>query len=208
MPTTAFQTVIDYAESISINKRGVVSQTTSRDQTVRSTSRGGQVWRFDVKLPDGIPWQTLRGPIEAIENADRYTNANISLNTTGTLDWFMKYQGNSISTAGFVGTATQGNVTLTLTSSPTTASGNKFRAGDLIQLGTTGKVYSVVSDVAFNSNVVTLNRPVIDSTGSKTLVVGPNVIFKVICVNLPNWTIFSRDQVSWDGNFTFYEDLT
>lgn len=208
MPTTAFQTVIDYAESISINKRGVVSQTTSRDQTVRSTSRGGQVWRFDVKLPDGIPWQTLRGPIEAIENADRYTNANISLNTTGTLDWFMKYQGNSISTAGFVGTATQGNVTLTLTSSPTTSSGNKFRAGDLIQLGTTGKVYSVVSDVAFNSNVVTLNRPVLDSTGSKTLTVGPNVIFKVICVSLPNWTIFSRDQVSWDGNFTFYEDLT
>ena len=208
MPTTAFQTVIDYAESISINKRGVVSQTTSRDQTVRSTSRGGQVWRFDVKLPDGIPWQTLRGPIEAIENADRYTNANISLNTTGTLDWFMKYQGNSASTVGFVGTATQGNVTLTLTASPATTSGNKFLAGDLIQLGTTGKVYSVVNNVAFNSNVVTLNRPVLDSTGSKTLTVGPNVIFKVICVSLPNWTIFSRDQVSWDGNFTFYEDLT
>lgn len=206
--TTAFQKVIDYAESISINKRGVVSQTISRDQTVRSTSRGGQVWRIDVKMPDGIAWQTLRGPIEAIENADRYTSANISLNTSGTLDWFMKYQGNSVSTTGFVGTATQGNVTLTLTASPTTSSGHKFRAGDLIQLGTTGKVYSVVSDVAFNSNVVTLNRPVLDSSGSKTLVVGPNVIFKVICTNLPNWTIFARDQVSWDGTFTFYEDLT
>jgi len=208
MPTTAFQTVIDYAETISINKKGVVSQTISRDQTVRSTSRGGQVWRFDVKVPDGIPWQTLRGPIEAIENADRYTSGNISLNTAGTLAWFMKYQGNSISTTGFVGTATQGNVTLTLTASPTTASGNKFLAGDLIQLGTTGKVYSVVNNVAFNSNVVTLNRPVLDSTGSKTLVVGPNVIFKVICTTLPNWTIMARDQVSWDGNFTFYEDLT
>jgi len=208
MATLAFQKVIDYAESISINKRGVVSQTISRDQTVRSTSRGGQVWRFDVKVPDGIAWQELRGPIEAIENADRYTSANISLNTSGTLDWFMKYQGNSISTSGFVGTATQGNVTLTLTSSPTTSSGNKFRAGDLIQLGTAGKVYSVVSDVAFNSNVVTLNRPVLDSSGSKTLVVGPNVVFKVICTNLPNWTIFARDQVSWDGTFTFYEDLT
>lgn len=208
MATIAFQKVIDYAESISINKRGVVSQTTSRDQTVRSTSRGGQVWRIDVKMPDGIPWQTLRGPIEAIENADRYTSANISLNTTGTLDWFMKYQGNSISTTGFVGTVTQGNVNLTLTSSPTTSSGYKFRAGDLIQLGTAGKVYSVVSDVAYNSNAVTLNRPVLDSSGSKTLVVGPNVIFKVICTNLPNWTIFARDQVSWDGTFTFYEDLT
>jgi hypothetical protein len=208
MPTTAFQTVIDYAESISINKRGVVSQTTSRDQTVRSTSRGGQVWRFDVKVPDGIPWQTLRGPIEAIENADRYTNANISLNTTGTLDWFMKYQGNVSSVSGWTATATQGSNTLTSLSTPAIASGYRLKAGDLIQLGTTGKVYSVVSDVAFNSNVVTLNRPVIDSSGSKTLVVGPNVIFKVICTNLPNWTIFARDQVSWDGTFTFYEDLT
>jgi hypothetical protein len=208
MATTAFQKVIDYAETISINKRGVVSQTTSRDQTVRSTSRGGQVWRFDVKMPDGIAWQTLRGPIEAIENADRYTSANISLNTSGTLSWFMKYQGDSVSTSGFVGTVTQGNISLTLTSSPTTSSGYKFRAGDLIQLGTTGKVYTVVNDVAYNSNAVTLNRPVLDSSGSKTLVVGPNVIFKVICTNLPNWTIMARDQVSWDGNFTFYEDLT
>ena len=208
MATTAFQVVVDRAQSISINRRAVVSQTISRDQTVRAVSRGGQVWRFDIQLPDGIPWQTLRSHIEAIENADRYTSGNISLNTSGTLDWFMKYQGNSVSTSGFVGTVTQGNVTLTLTSNPTTSSGYKFRAGDLIQLGTGGKVYSVASDVAYDSNTVTLNRPVIDSSGSKTLVVGPNVVFKVICTNIPNWTIFQRDQVSWDGSFTFYEDLT
>jgi hypothetical protein len=207
MTTTAFQTIIDYAESISINKRGIVSQTISRDQTVRSTTRGGQVWRFDVKMPDGIAWTDLRGSIEALENADRHTNGNISLNTTGTLDWFMNYQGDSISTTGFVGNVTQGNVNLTLTASPTTTSGYKFRAGDLIQLGSGAKVYTVTSDVAYNSNSVTLNRPVIDATGSKTLIVGPNVVFKVICTQFPNWTIFARNQVSWDGTFTFYEDL-
>lgn len=206
--TTAFQKVIDKAETISINRKAVVSQTISRDQTTRSTSRGGQIWRFDVKMPDGIPWTEIRGAIEAIDNADRFTSGNISLNTSGTLSWFMPYQGNAATTSGFVGSVTQGNVTLTLTSSPTVSSGYKFRAGDLIQLGTTGKVYSVVSDVAFNSNVVTLNRPVIDSTGSKTLVVGPNVVFKVVCQQLPDWTIFARNQVSWGGNFIFVEDLT
>lgn len=205
--TTAFQTVIDRAESISINRKAVVSQTISRDQTVRSTSRGGQIWRFDVKMADGIPWSQIRGAIEAIDNADRYTSGNISLNTTGT-SWFMGYQGNSISTSGFVGTATQGSTSLTLTSSPTTSSGYKFKAGDLIQLGTGGRVYSVVSDVAYNSNSVTLNRPVIDASGSKTLVVGANVAFKVVCQQLPDWTIFSRNQVSWTGNFIFVEDLT
>lgn len=206
--TTAFQIIIDRAESISIDKRAVISQSISRNQTVRSVSRGGQVWRFDVKLPDGIPWTELRGAIEAIEAADRVTVGNISLNTTGTLDWFMYYQGNSVSTTGFVGNVTQGSPTLTLTSSPTTTSGFKFRAGDLIQLGTGGKVYSVVSDVAFNSNTVTLHRPVLDTTGSKTLIVGPNVVFRVICIDLPSWNIFARDQVSWSGNFRFMEDLT
>lgn len=208
MATTAFQTVIDKAETISINRKAVVSQTISRDQTIRSTSRGGQVWRFDVKMPDGLPWTEIRGAIEAIDSADRYTSGNISLNATGTLSWFMNYQGNSVSTTGFVGSVTQGSNALTLTSSPTTSSGYKFRAGDLIQLGTGGKVYSVVSDVAYNSNAVTLNRPVLDTTGSKTLVVGPNVVFKVICQQLPDWTIFARNQVSWGGNFIFVEDLT
>lgn len=27
----------------------------------------------------------------------------------------------------------------------------------------------------------------------------------VICVQMPNWTIFSRDQVAWDGPFVFIE---
>lgn len=206
--TTAFQKIIDYAENISIDRKAIVSQTISINQTVRSTSRGGQVWRFDVKMPDGIPWTELRSAIEAIDNADRYTSGNISLNTSGTLSWFMNYQGNSVSTSGFVGNVTQGSTTLTLTSNPSTPSGFKFRAGDLIQLGSGGKVYSVVNDVAFNSNSVTLNRPVIDSSGSKNLVVGPNVTFKVICTQLPNWNIFSRNQVSWSGNFQFVEDLT
>lgn len=29
--------------------------------------------------------------------------------------------------------------------------------------------------------------------------------YTVLCVSMPNWTIFARDQVSWDGPFVFYE---
>ena len=65
--TTAFQWVFDNAESISIDRKAVVAQTTSRDQTIRSVSRGGQVWRFEVKLPDGIRWSDARSYIEAID---------------------------------------------------------------------------------------------------------------------------------------------
>jgi hypothetical protein len=30
---------------------------------------------------------------------------------------------------------------------------------------------------------------------------------EIICVEFPDWTIFSRDQVSWSGAFVFYEVL-
>jgi len=207
MTTTAFQVVFDRAESIGIDRRSVTAQTIARDNTIRTVSRGGQVWRFDVKLPDGIAWSELRPYIEAIDYADRYTEGVVQLSNTGYTSWLNKYQGNSVNSTGFVANATQGSANLTLTTSPTTSSGYKFRAGDFIQLGTTGRVYSVVSDVAFNSNAVILHRAVLDTTGSKTLICGPNVSWTVICSQLPKWNIFARDQVSWDGSFVFYEAM-
>lgn len=207
MTTTAFQYIFDNAESISINRRAVTAQTTSRDNTVRTVSRGGQIWRFDVSLPNGIPWQQIRPYIEAIDYADRYTAGTVQINATGQTSWLSKYQGNSVNYTNFIGTVTQGSNVLTLTTSPTTTSGYKFKSGDFIQLGTNGSVYSVVDNVAYNSNTVTLNRPVLDASGSKNLICGPNVTWTVYCVDMPQWTIFARDQVSWSGAFSFYEAL-
>ena len=76
-----------------------------------------------------------------------------------------------------------------------------------MQAGTTGNVYSITSDVAFNSNAITFNRAVRDATGNVALTVGPAVTWTVICTQLPTWTIFARDQVSWSGEFVFYEAL-
>jgi hypothetical protein len=202
--TTAFQYIFDNAESISINRRSVVAQTQSRDGTVRTVSRGGQLWRFDVKLPDGISWQLLRPYIEAIDYADRYTVGTIQLDNPGYVSWLNAYRGNSANYTGFAASWTQGASSITLTTSPTTTSGFKFRAGDIIQLGT-GSVYSVRSDVAFNSNTVNLNRPILDATGSGALQVAENVTWSVICTEMPSWTIFARDQVSWSSSFVFYE---
>jgi len=205
--TTAFQYVFDNAESIGFNRRAVTAQTISRDNTVRTVSRGGQLWRFDVKLPDGIAWSNARPYIEAIDYADRYTIGTVQLNDAGYTSWMIPYRGNSVNKTGFAATWTQGATSITLTSSPTTTSGYKFRVGDIIQLGT-GSVYSIVADVAFNSNTVSLNRPVLDATGSGALSVAENVIWSVICTEMPTWNIFSRDQVSWSGSFVFYESRT
>ena len=203
----SFQWIIDRAESISINTKKVVASTTARDGTVRAVSRGGQVWRFDVKLPDGIRWTDIRELIAEAEALDRVSTANIQINSVGHR-WLVGYQGNSVNYTGFTAIITQGSPTITLGSSPTTTSGFKFKAGDYIQLGASGKVYKVAADVPFNSNTVTLHRPVLEaSTSGVVLNVAENCVWNVICVSFPDWNLFSRDQVGWSGTFTFVENL-
>jgi hypothetical protein len=204
----SFQWIIDNAETVSINRKQVVATSVSRDGTTRAVSRGGQFWRFEVKLPDGPRWTDYRQLISQAERLDRTTSATIQFNDTGHA-WLVGYQGNSANYTGFQATWTQGATSITLTTSPTTASGFKFRAGDFIQLGTTGKVYTVAADVAFNSNTVTLHRPVLDATQASAtpIRVAENCQFSVICTQFPDWTLFARDQVSWSGPFVFHEVL-
>lgn len=205
--TTAFQTVIDNAESISINKRRKVAQSISRDGTVKSTSLGGQVWEFSVKLPDGPRWRDYRQLVERIEALDRVSEGTIQINSAGH-DWLSQYQGDLSTTSGITVSHSTGN-TVTITSGATgLVSGQyKFRSGDFIQLGTSGSVYTVVDDVDYNDTVITLNRPVRENAGSYSLIVGQDVTWTVICVQFPNWTIFARDQISWDGSFVFAEAI-
>jgi hypothetical protein len=205
--TTAFQTVIDNAEAISFNRRKKVAQTTSRDGTVKSTSLGGQIWEFEVSLPNGPKWSEYRPLIERMEALDRVTVGTIQINKAAH-SWLTGYQGNLSSLSGIGVTFTSGN-TVTIASGATglTTGQFRFRSGDLIQLGSSGSVYSVVSDVAHNGTTITLNRPVREAAGSYTLVVGQSVTWSVICVQFPKWTVFARDQVGWDGPFVFAEAI-
>jgi hypothetical protein len=203
--TTAFQTVIDNAEAISFNRRKKVSQTVSRDGTVKSTSLGGQIWEFEVSLPNGPKWSEYRPLIERMEALDRVTVGTIQINSANQ-SWLTGYQGNLASLSGIGVTFTSGN-TVTIASGASLGSGYRFRSGDLIQLGSGGSVYSVVSDVVYNGTTITLNRPVREAAGSYTLIVGQSVTWSVICVQFPKWTIFARDQVGWDGPFVFAEAI-
>jgi hypothetical protein len=204
----SFQWIIDRAETISINRKKVVASTVARDGTVRAISRGGQVWKFEVKVPDGIPYRDLRGLISQAEYFDRTTVANISMSNPG-LDWAAEYQGNASAPNTFTATWTKGATSILTAQGGTLTSGFRFRAGDFIQLGNTGKVYTVAQDVAFNQPEVILHRPVLDNTQETPTVikVGQAVNWSVICVQFPEWTLFARDQVSWNGAFVFQENL-
>ena len=202
----SFQFVIDNASSISINRKQVVASTTARDGTIRNVGRGGNTWRFEVTLPNGPRWSDYRNDISKLEDLGRTTEGTFSFNNSGH-SWLVGYQGNSVNYTGFVASWTQGQTSITLTSSPTTSSGYKFKAGDFIQLGASGKVYTVAEDVAYNSNSVKVHRPILDSTGSGTLRVAENCVWTVYCSQFPEWDIFARDQVGWSGSFIFEEKL-
>jgi hypothetical protein len=205
--TTAFQTVIDNAETISINRRRKVAQTVARDGTVKSTSLGGQIWEFEVKLPDGPKWTEYRSLIEGMEALDRTTVGTIQINAAGH-SWLSGYQGDLGSTSGISVSFSSGNtVTIIAGATGLTTGQFRFRAGDFIQLGSSGSVYSVVSDVAHNGTTITLNRPVREAAGTYSLIVGQSVTWDIICVQFPKWTIFARDQISWDGPFVFAEAI-
>lgn len=75
----SFQWIIDNAQSLSINRKKLVATTTARDGKVRAVSRGIVPKRFEVRLPDGIPWTTLRTNIAAAEGLDRISTATITI---------------------------------------------------------------------------------------------------------------------------------
>lgn len=83
----SFQWVFDNAESISINRKAVVGQTITRNQTVRAVSRGNSVRKFTVKLPDGMPWSEVATDINAMETADRFTKETVTINNAGYNSW-------------------------------------------------------------------------------------------------------------------------
>jgi len=203
--TITFQPVIDNAETLSINKLKKVAQTVSRDGVVKSTSLGGQVWEFEVKLPDGPNWTTYRPIIEQLESLDKVTPSLINISKTALL-YIYGYKGSYTNLTNTVQVSATSGYTVTITTQPNLQSGYKFKSGDLIQLGTGGHVYSVVEDVPYSSNTITLNRPLRDAAGTYTLLIGgENVRWNVICTQFPRWTIWQYNQIKWSGPFIFSE---
>ena len=208
----SFQWIIDNCEALSITSLKQASTTTARDGTIRTTSRGFLPRQFEVQMPDGMPWDSNRSYILAAEKLDRTTQTTFKINNAGQ-NWFIGYQGSYTNLTGYGGaivtaTITQASSTITITASGALASGFKFRAGDYIQLGASGNVYQVAADVAFNSNTLTLDRPVREASGSGvSIFVAQYCTFKVICTSFPKWNIFARNQIGWNGPFVFAEVL-
>ena len=204
----SFQYLFDNANAISIDKKPTVAQSITRDNTVRSLARGGATWRFTVTMANGMPYDSWRSELAACEALGQTTSATIKLNDSGYTSWFTSYRGTISTITGW--TATVGSAT-TITNIATGQSPSNgdviFKAGDLVQLGSGGNTYTVVSDVVHPTSTATLHRPITETGSGIGLTVGPQCSFDVVCVKFPSWNIFARNQLEWNGPFVFYEVL-
>ena len=203
----AFQWIIDNATALSIDGRGTVAQTITRENVIRTVSRGGRVWKFTVTPSPGATYVEARPYLAKLDQMDRITVADINFSQAG-FENIIGYLGSG--TGGFTIAGISGT-TCTVTAGSLSGS-YVARAGDWLQIGSTGSVYQVVQDPATgNGATVTLNRPIDEAVGSYTGYFGTNVTWSVLCVQRPTWGLVPAGAnmlVNWSGDFIFYEDRT
>jgi hypothetical protein len=213
----AYQWVFDNAETLSINKRGITAQTISRDQRIRSVSRGGEIWRFTITMPTGFPYNNNRGYIEALDQADRTAVEFVNLSKPG-YSYIVGYRGDATSTTGLTLKYTSAMAAVNTkqfeagTLPSIGSSAYVFRKGDLIQKTGSNYVYSVTADVVRGSGstvVVPVNRSILDTPSDTAAVakIGSDVQWRVICTQRPEWRLVVKDRIEWTGEFIFQEAL-
>lgn len=205
----SFQSVFNNATSIQINRRPVVAQTFTRSGLSRTVSRGSNLWTFEVTLPDGPRWSDYRDIITEIELKDKFVEETVNFSNPG-LSWLFGYQGDQSSfstTTVTVNKTTKPNSVVIAQNNPP-SSGFIFKKGDLIQIQTAAiqRVYTVTNNVPFNATEVFLHRPLMEEiNGNYTIKVGSECSFKIKCIQFPQYNIFDRNQISWNGPFVFQE---
>ena len=213
----SFQTIIDNATFISVDKRKTTAMSVSRSGHVKTAERQPSVYKFTVGSIPGLKYSENRGVLEDIDTADRVVEANISLSNNTGMNYITAYQGGidggSLSMVGGSGKELYINASLA------TGSGTLFKKGDYIQpegdTGTYRYPYQVTSDVSFSTGTnvtIPVHRPVLSQDGvsitSGGVRKGTEVRFHVKAMVCPTYSIVPHDRIEFAGNFEFVEIIT
>jgi len=220
--TTGFQSIINLAETLDINRRRVMGIQYTRSEVAKiNETVTRNPWKLTLTLPAMLPYEQVRDLLEDIDRLDRSTPQVVSFSTatgaTSGLSYIFAYQGDMSASqvSGITVQSWTGNQ-MTLTNLPTMSSTAKlFKKGDFLQV--VGYPYPVTSHYDVNRGssstvVVETHRPAFGglttATVNQHIVVGNAVEFNVFCNNTPAYKLNpggSTALVTWSGPFTLYE---
>lgn len=213
----SFQTIIDNATYINVDKRKTTAMSVSRSGHVKTAERNPSVYKFTVGSVPGLKYSENRGVLEDIDTADRVTEANVSLaNNTG-MNYITAYQGGI--TGGSISMVGADGKEIYINASLATGSGTLFKKGDYLQpegnTGTYRYPYQVTSDVSFSTGAnvtIPVHRPVLSQDGvsitSGGIRKGTEVRFHVKALSCPTYSIVPHDRIEFSGDFEFVEIIT
>lgn len=217
------QTIINLAETIQFNRRRVVGTQVTRNEIVKvSETPTRNPWRMSVGLSAAMPYHLYRDVIEGLDYLDRRLPETISFSSVTGQSFLCQYQGqlnasqlSGLRTVSFAGNQLILNALPSTNAVPNGQSSFVFKKGDFIQIGTNPYPFTVTEDVLRGSGstvTVTTHRPNFLTSGYTTvaLAVGNAVQFKMICLNMPTYTLTpgsSSALIQFDSNFELTEYL-
>jgi hypothetical protein len=212
------QTIIDNCTFITINARPVTGQSISRSGHYKTASRSPSPYSITTGMHDGLTYSENRDTLQALDNLDRTTEANISITNNSGMNYLTAnlngQTNNACTVLGYNG------ADLYVDASSATGSGTLFKAGDWLQpLGNTSTYrypYQVTTDTtgSFTASNVTvkLNRPVLAQTGvalnTGGLRLGNDIRFHVKMFAFPEYSVIPHDRISFSGDFELIEVIT
>jgi hypothetical protein len=202
------QTILNYCNSINIDRRDVVGIQFTRNELPRtSVTPTYNPWRFKLEIPSRFKYYEARDLMEALDTLDRYTPQVITFSDLPQLNWIFAYQGsmnqsqiNGITVQSFTGNQ------LVLTNLPVVAASRVlFEPNDLIQIGNYTFPFTSTTQVTRGTGTtvtVTTHRPnIISSTVvGANITVGNSCDFYMFCPNMPTYTLKPGGQTMFRGN--------
>ena len=219
------QTIIDYCNGMTINRRKVVGLQITRNEIPRlSTTPTKNPWKITLDMPSSLRYSDARALMEALDTLDRTGYEDITFSNNSCLNWIFRYQGtmsnsqvSGIRVDDFTGTV------LTLTNLPAIASTRVlFEPNDLIQIGNypypftsttriTRGTGSTVQVITHRPNIIT------SAVVGAGITVGNDCTFRMFCPNMPVYKLtpggtkytsgikVNNALLEWSDAFELYE---
>jgi hypothetical protein len=225
MASTGLQTIVNFCNSIQIDRRKVVGTQFTRNEIPRvSVTPTLNPWRIKLEMPNSFKYYEARALMEQIDTLDRYTPQVITFSNLPQLNWIFAYQG-QLSTSQLNGITVQSFVgdQLVLQNLPVVpASRVMFAPNDLIQIGNYTFPFTSTTQVTRGTGgtvTVTTNRPNIltGSVAGQGITVGNACEFYMFCPNMPSYKLIPGGQtmlrgqvisnalIEWSDAFQLYE---